>query len=647
MNEKQLYASKEFEEQYTYDGELGSLWEREETTFRVWAPTAEVVFVNLYRSGRKGTDDLTETLELRPYRKGVWTTTKKGDLAGIYYTYTVRQKKEFGGQTAEDICDPYARAVGVNGDRAMVVNPESTDPAGWMLDRRPNARKKATEAIIYEAHVRDLTVSEQSGVKAKGKFIGLAESGTVNSYGDSTVLDYIADLGVTHVHLLPVFDFASVDESGTGSPYNWGYDPKNFFAPEGSYATDAFDGMVRIREFKSMVKAFHDKGLGVVMDVVFNHVDDAEEYCFNRIVPGYFSRKDDSGVYSNGSVCGNDTASERSMVRKYIVDNLLYWAEEYHIDGFRFDLVGLLDVDTIVRLERELRSINPDILLYGEGWTMDTLFTREVLPATQNYAFRTPGFAYFSDTIRNLLRGNNFDTSQKGYVSGAEGMGDALKSNLMGAPHWAPSPASVVNYVSCHDDLTLYDKYAANDPEASRETIISRCRLAAAIVFASEGIAFFSSGEELLRRKLNEDGTMNSNTYNCGDAINAIQWDCLQDAECRKQRDLYKALIAFRKAHPVFALTDRDEILSRFSFRGVWESEAVVCTVDCLDLEGESTGRICMIFNPDGENQSIRLEKGNWKTIICTAQDEERLKDISGEIVVPAISAVFLEEISA
>ena len=642
-NYKYLYASKEFEEEFTYGGELGALWQKEETTFRVWAPLAEKVFVNLYQSGSKEAADLLETIPLCPLRKGVWTATKEGNLDGVYYTYTVLQKQIFGGTLEEEVCDPYAKAVGINGDRAMVVDLKGTDPIEWKQDQKPYAGKKVTEAVLYETHVRDLTMSVHSGVKEKGKFIGLAETGTKNSYGDRTSIDYIADLGVTHVHLLPVFDFASVDERGTGEPYNWGYDPKNFFVPEGSYATDPYDGSVRIREMKTMVKAFHDKGLGVVLDVVFNHVNDADDYCFNKIVPGYFSRKDDAGAYSDGSCCGNDTASELCMVRKLIVDNLVYWVEEYHIDGFRFDLVGLLDVDTIVELERQLRIINPDILLYGEGWTMNTCFAKAVLPATQNYAFCTLGFAYFSDTIRNLLRGNNFDLSRKGYVNGGLGLTDALKSNLMGAPHWATSPESVVNYVSCHDDLTLYDKYASNAPEADRKTLISQCRLSAAIVFASQGIPFFSAGEELLRRKVNEDGTMNSNTYNCGDQINAIDWDCLHDEKCQSQSGLYKALIAFRKAHPVLTLTNREDILARFIFTDVWKSEAVVCMVDCSNLEGESSEKICMIFNPDQDSQTIHLGEGTWKVAVETAQTSQV---VSGEITVPGITAVFLELVS-
>lgn len=645
MNQNSWYSSKEFEDKYTYEGELGALWTKKQTTFRLWAPTAEEVCVNLYRSGTPDADDRMEQIPLKKEEKGVFSVTKKGDLDGVYYTFNVKQQKEFGGGEAVDVCDPYAKATGVNGGRAMVVDLANTNPEHWEKDRNPNADKQPTEAVIYEAHVRDMTAHEQSGVSQKCTFSGLAQTGTVNDRGDCTSLDYVADLGVTHVHLLPVFDFASVDETKREEEYNWGYDPLNYFVPEGSYATDPNDGHVRIRELKSMVKAFHDKGLSVVMDVVFNHVYEADTYCFNQIVPGYFSRKDEKGNYSNGSFCGNDTASERAMVRKLIIDNLLYWAGEYHIDGFRFDLVGLMDLETVILLEKKLHAIRPDILLYGEGWTMNTHFTKEVLPATQNYAFATQGFAYFSDTMRNLLRGNNFILTRKGYVNGAVGMTDALKSNLMAAPHWAPSPKSVVNYVSCHDDLTLYDKYASNDKEADRETLIAQCRLAAAIVFASQGIPFLSAGEELLRRKLNPDGTMNSNTYNCDDAINAIDWGSLSDTQCRAQRDYYRALIAFRKAHPVFSLTDRDEILKRFSFRDLWDSEAIVVTVDCRGLKGENAERLCLIFNPDRQEREVLLEKGSWDTVMSTVYTEDGA-GLSGEIKVPPVSAVFLQKMN-
>lgn len=635
------YSSKEFENQYTNEeDDLGAIWDKEKTTFRVWAPTAESVTLNLYKSGNKDAQDLPEKIPLHSYEKGIWMTEKKGDLNGIYYTYTVNVDGE-----EMEACDPYAKAVGVNGDRAMVINLACTNPEGWDVDCNPNAHLSINDAIIYEVHIRDLTVSEDSGIKTKGKFMGLAEEGTTNSAGNPTGLDYIADMGVTHVHFLPIFDFGSVDETKEdGELYNWGYDPKNYFVPEGSYSTNPYDGAVRIRELKSMVQAFHGKGLSVIMDVVYNHVNNAETFCFNRIVPGFFSRISEDGVYSNGSICGNDTASERAMVRRYIVDNVLYWATEYHIDGFRFDLVGLLDVETINEIVRCVHAVRPDIIFYGEGWSMETQVTKKnVALATQNNSHMTKGFAYFSDTIRNLLRGKNGNLAQKGYVNGAASLADALKNNLQGSPYWAVSPTQVVNYVSCHDDLTLYDKFRAAEPEADRELLIRYCKLAASIVFASEGIPFLLAGEELLRTKVNEDGTLNSNTYNAGDRINAICWDCLRKEEYRQVKEYYRGLISFRKAHPVLRLTELNEICGRFSFVDVWEGDMVACKVDCNGVEGEDVKAIFLVFNPEKRGREISLPEGEWEIHVTdTVAGVSPIGEAKEKIVVPEVSSMFL-----
>ena len=394
-----LYSSDAFEQEFTYTGDdLGATWTSSKTTFKVWAPTADSVKVNLYTSGTEGADDLIETLSMKKGEKGVWSVQKAGDLNGVYYTYSV----DVDGTTAE-ACDPYARTTGVNGNRAMVINLNATNPAGWSTDRGPNAGMTYTDSIIYELHVRDFSIDESSGIQNKGKFLGLTEKGTKNASGQTTGLDYLTDLGVTHIHLLPSYDYATVDESKLDTPqYNWGYDPKNYNVPEGSYSTDPYNGAVRVKEMKQMVKTLHDNNINVIMDVVYNHVYDADKFSFNQLVPKYFSRTNADGSYSSGSGCGNDTASERSMVKKYIVDSVNYWADEYHIDGFRFDLVGLLDVDTINEVVNTVHETHPDVVFYGEGWKMDTAVSKDdVIMATQWTSEKTPKFAYFSDTIRN------------------------------------------------------------------------------------------------------------------------------------------------------------------------------------------------------------------------------------------------------
>lgn len=634
------YSSEEFESKYTYDEEnLGAEWTKDATTFRVFAPTAEKVVLNLYTGGKKGVEDLIEKLPMEQGDKGVWMTVKEGDLNGTYYTFSVTvEGKE------REACDPYAKTVGVNGERAMVIDLASTNPEGWAEDKNPNAALKINDVVIYEAHIRDMTIHAESGAKNKGKFLGLAEEGTVNSAGDSTGLDYIASLGVTHVHLLPFYDYASVDEENeNGKEYNWGYDPKNYSSPEGSYSTDPYHGEVRVKELKQMIQAFHRKGLSVVMDVVYNHVDDAETFCYNQIVPGFFSRIDKDGVYSNGCYCGNDTASERAMIHKYIVESVVYWAKEYHIDGFRFDLVGLLDVDTICDLVKRVHEIRPDVIFYGEGWTLPTVLTKEVTLATQIHSNETPGFAYFSDNIRNLIRGSNFEVDEKGYVYGEKGIAKELQQNMMGMPEWAISPTQVVNYASCHDDHTLYDKLQDGDPEADREKLIRYNKLAAAIVFAAEGIPFIHAGEELLRTKVNEKGEIISNSYNAGDFVNAFAWDKLQDKDCVDVKNYYMGLMAFRKEHPVLRLSDTDDIKKRFTFADIKKGETIAYSVDCTGVTGEIAKELYFIFHPETEACEIQLPEGEWEIQLNeSVSGTKALETVSGSVTVPAISAMYL-----
>ena len=395
------YSTADFEGKYTYSGDdLGAVWTAEETTFRVWAPTAEAVSVCLYASGNEEAEDLIQTVQMVPDVEGTWVVRVEGDLNGTYYTYAVTL-----GDVVVEACDPYARTTGVNGKRAMVIDLRSTDPVGWDEDKAPHTSGSITDAVIYELHVRDLSSDPSSGITQTGKFLGLIEAGTTNAAGQSTGLDHIKSLGVTHIHLLPSYDYASVDETNPDASFNWGYDPVNYNVPEGSYSTDPYHGEVRVKEFKQMVQGLHEQGIGVILDVVYNHVYNAEDFCFNNIVPGYFSRIDQDGVYSNGSICGNDTASERSMVRKYIVDSVKYWADEYHLDGFRFDLLGLIDVQTVNEVIEEVHKTHPHIIFYAEGWNMGTQVTKEnVTLATQANSKETPGMAYFSDMIQFQCR---------------------------------------------------------------------------------------------------------------------------------------------------------------------------------------------------------------------------------------------------
>ncbi len=635
-----IYSTEDFEKEYTYTGDdLGAVWTKDATTFRVWAPTAESVTLNLFASGKSYQDDKTEEIEMAPDVNGTWVATKSGDLNGVYYTYTA----VIDGNAAE-ACDPYARTTGVNGVRAMVIDLDSTDPEGWEDDADPHAGESINDAVIYELHVRDLSVDANSGIENAGKFLGLTETGTKTPGGVPTGLDHMKDLGITHLHLLPIYDFGSVDETHTTAAFNWGYDPVNYNVPEGSYSTDPYNGEVRVKELKQAVKALHENGISVVMDVVYNHVQDAGKFCFNRLVPGYFSRINADGSYSNGSGCGNDTASERSMVRKFIVDSVCYWADEYHIDGFRFDLVGLLDTQTVNEIVAEVHKDHPNVIFYGEGWTMSTDMTKEgYTMATQLNSQETPGFAYFNDTIRDGLKGSVFDDTDPGFASGKTGMEEILSRCFLGADTWCASPSQTVNYASCHDNLTLFDHLQTARPEAGREDLIRMNNLAAAFYMMAEGVPFLQAGEEMLRTKVNSDGSFNSNSYNSNDQVNCLKWGDLDDEAYRQVFEYYKGLIAFRKAHGALRLASAQEVSSAVS--AVSGLDANVLAFDIKGgVNGETAEEMYLIFNANETSVTVDLPEGNWNVYINgeKAGTQALASVADGSAVVDPVSAMVL-----
>ena len=629
------YSTKAFENKYTYSGaDLGAVWAKDKTVFRVWAPTAISVRVRLYRSGVPGANDLLEQIEMSPSVNGTWMAEKTGDLHGVYYTYLVDRES-----IVKEACDPYARAVGVNGWRAMVIDLSRTDPEGWHTDRNPRQVTSPVDAVVCELHVRDLSVDPASGIRNRGKYLGLAERGTKTPKGEPTGLDHIRSLGVTHVQLLPVYDFGSVDEAHPEQEqYNWGYDPVNYNVPEGSYATDAWDGAVRIRELKQAVKALHDAGLGVVMDVVYNHVYDQNRFCFNRIVPGYFSRTNEYGQYSHGSGCGNDTASERSMVRKYIVDSVKYWADEYHMDGFRFDLAGLLDVETIRQCMEEVHKSRPDVLFYGEGWSMDTWTTKPgVKLANQQNAELLPGFGFFNDSFRDTVKGTVFDNDAPGYVSGALRQEAWVRECVMGLNEWCKTPEQTVNYVSCHDNMALFDRLTQSAPYAEDGELVSMNKLAAAMCLLSQGMPLMQAGEELLRSKPLPDGTFDANSYRSPNSVNSIKWGCLDKKLYRDVRDYYKGLIAFRKNHAALRMrTARDAL------ENILCVDTHIPNVTAFFVWG-SGETICMIFNPNHEKAEIKLPAGDWEVQIDgNHAGTETLAIVREQITAAPISATVL-----
>lgn len=631
------YSDRLFEEQFTYNGtDLGARWSPEKTVFRVWAPTAQSVTLRLYASGEPEQEDLLEQIPMTKDVQGTWVAEKCGDQQGVYYTYFVCVDGIW-----QEACDPYARTTGVNGCRAMVLDLNATNPAGWEHDTDPNGGKPFTDAVIWELHVRDLSMHPSSGIHNKGTYLGLTETGTTTPDGIPTGLDHMKALGITHLHILPFYDYGSVDEAHPEVPqFNWGYDPVNFNVPEGSYSSDPHHGEVRIREVKQMIHTLHQNGISVVMDVVYNHVYDAKSFCFNRIVPDYFSRTNADGTYSDGSCCGNDTASERSMVRKYIVDSVKYWADEYHIDGFRFDLVGLIDTETIREVMDCVHADHPGVVFYGEGWDMPTVLTKPNVTMTiQKNAGEVPGFAFFSDTVRDLLRGSVFFDTRPGFLAGASASKEELEHCYQGMPEWCPTPLQSVNYVSCHDNHTLFDRLALTMPDGKDAEWARRNRLAAAFIFTAQGIPFLQAGEEMLRSKRLPDGTRDHNSYRSPDSVNAIAWDNLNLPEYRNTLAYYQGLIAFRKAHPVLRLTDPAAVKQAVVAVSTGNSHCVA-----FEIQGLGEHLFC-VFNADNRVVTLPLPNGNWT--LCVDDTRAGVDGTAyphSTISVPAGSAMILTD---
>ena len=626
---------KRLENGYFYEGhDLGATWTKERTTFKVWAPLADSVYLRLYKTGDTDDKEVLETLLMKEDESGVFSLIVEDDLGGIYYTYVVERNGE-----ETEACDPYARAVGVNGERDMVIDLKSTDPEGWESDMNPHIAEGITDAIIYEGHVRDLTVASNSGIVNKGKFLGLTETDTKTPTGDTSGIEHMKELGITHFQILPMYDFASVDEKKCPSGYNWGYDPKNYNVPEGTYSTDPGDGAARVCELKQMIKTLHDNKISVVMDVVYNHVASAAEFSFNKIVPGYFVRTDKKGNPSNGSGCGNDTASERPMVRKFIVDSVVFWATEYHIDGFRFDLAGLLDTETINEAINSVKSVRPDVIFYGEGWDIPTATDRAVSLAVQKNSKKMPEFAMFNDSIRDFLRGGLFDRT-KGYVAGNLKGESKLARCFQGLYKWCKSPERSINYVSCHDNNTLHDRLRMACPDAFETEIAHMNKFAAAFVFLSQGVPFIQAGEELMRSKVNPDGTFNENSYNAGDDVNAINYSVASDDIVKGVYEYYKGLIAFRKANRVLRLSDRYDVKKAVSRLRAGMGEGLMG----FKLKPDDGDEMLVYFNACQNRRLLVLPYGGWDVYVDAERaGAEPLRPVKGYATIQPLSAMVLK----
>lgn len=572
----------------------------EQTVFKLNAPVRPVL--RLYNAGTGG--KLVKTVKLRPAGKNLWAATVKGDLKGRFYTFDMGR-----GQTP----GVFAKAVGVNGARGAVIDMASTNPQGWETDRRP-ATKSPADLVVYEMHHRDFSIDASSGLQHKGKFLALTEPGAIA---------HLKELGVNAIHILPSFDYASVDESHLERPqYNWGYDPLNYNVPEGSYSTDPYTPAVRIREFKQMVQALHKAGIRVILDVVYNHTFDLKGSNFERTYPGYYYRYKADGTPSDGSGCGNETASEQPLMRRFMIESVKYWINEYHIDGFRFDLMGIHDIETMRQIRAEVNKIDPTIFIYGEGWSAGTCaYPQEKLAMKANMK-QLPGIAAFSDEMRDALRGPFSDDSKGGFLARVPGTEESLKFGIVGgAAHpqvdmskvnyskevWANEPTQMVAYVSCHDDMCLTDRLRASIPGISTDELVRLDLLAQTAVFTSQGVPFILSGEEMLRDK---KGVHNS--FNAPDSINHLDWNNLK--KYPQVFDYYKGLIRLRKAHPAFRLGKAGLVRDNLRFLSA-PAHCVAYCISNLNVPGEEWNNTIVILNAGKETAKVAVPEGKYTIV--------------------------------
>jgi len=629
-----------------YQGnDLGLKYSQSASVFKVWAPTAEAMKLHFYDKGTDGTR--IKTFSMEKSGVGVWQREVAGDLQGQFYTY----QSTIDGNEKQEVTDPYAIAVGVNGERAAVIDLRKTDPIDWKNDKKPS-QKSFTDIVIYELHIRDLSSHPKSGIKNKGTFLGLTEKGTRGPSLIKTGLDHLVDLGVTHLHILPAFDYASIDETHVGQQYNWGYDPKNYNVPEGSYATDPYTPETRVKEFKEMVKALHQAGISVVMDVVYNHTSGLENSNFSQLVPDYYYRKNKEGKFSNASACGNEIASEMPMVNKFIKESVLHWIREYHVDGFRFDLMGIHDIKLMNEIRDEVNKIDPSIFIYGEGWTASSSPLPDSVRALKANTYKMPGIAAFCDEMRDGIKGHWSNHKDKGFVSGKPKMEESIKFGIVGAIQhkdidykkvnysknaWADSPSQCINYVSCHDDMTLLDKLAISNPDVSEEELKKRQILSNTIVMTSQGVPFLHAGVDFLNTK---NGI--SNSYKSPDSVNWLDWD--RKAKYLAIHEFYKNLIALRKAHPAFRMTSKEMINKHLNFVNLKEENTIAYKISG-NANGDEWKEIFVIFNGSNENLNYKLEESQWLRALEGQNIElEPVTVIKESLLIKSFSAVILAQ---
>ncbi len=612
------------EEKYFYRGDdLGNTYGPDATAFRLWAPTASDVQILLYDSE---TGPLQQQVAMHPSDNGTWYVQVSGDLKNWYYLYEVTVHG-----TTQYAVDPYVKAIAANAARGMIVDLPESNPPEWHEDQSV-VLAHPEDAIIYEVHVRDFSIDPNSGMVNKGKYLAFTERGTRGPNNVTTGLESLKELGITHVQLQPIEAFASVDENDPVQ-YNWGYDPRNYNVPTSAYATKP-SGITRITECKEMIQSLHKEGIGVIMDVVYNHTFAIQDSDFDKIVPQYYYRTDYSGSYTNGSGVGNELATERPMVRKFMLDSLTYWVKEYHVDGFRFDLMALQGVETMKQVAETLHAINPHLLLYGEPWAGGTsgLAATELLFKGRQQGL---GLAVFNDELRNGLVGNAFDRTTKGFATGAGGLIGVMRRAVEGSiDDFAASPSETINYVTSHDNYTLWDKIAFSNSSDSEGDRIKMDELAQAVILTAQGVAFLHGGEEMLRTKGGSD-----NSYNAGDAVNQFDWS--RKACYWKVFNYYAGLIHLRRAHPAFRMTSSNDIRAHLSFLESPENTLMFSIAG--HANGDSWENILVIYNPTSAAVVCPLPAGQWTIVVMQDRvSDEFLGHASEGVIVPAISCMVL-----
>ena len=604
----------------------------EKTTFTFWSSVAEKMEVRLYNTYDAAEFDV---ITLQEQEGDFWTATIKGDQVGKFYTVCSYQNGEWG-QESPGI---FAKAVSVNGQKAAIVDMNTTNPEGWENDQRP-AMTDMTDIVVYETHMRDFTISDQSGITNKGKFVAMTETGAKTTDGLTSGIDHLKELGITHIQILPMYDYGSVDETTLAlNKYNWGYDPVNYNVPEGGYSTNPYDPTTRIREAKAMIQALHAAGIRVVMDVVYNHTFSVEGCALGRVVPNYFYRMNEDGTYANGSGCGNETASDKEMMRKFMVESVCYWAREYHIDGFRFDLMGIHDQETMRQIRAALDEIDPTIITYGEGWAaMAPAYPYEQL-AMKQWTYTMPRVGAFSDDIRNALIGSPFD-HHRGFASGNTDAREAVRNGLVAYPEWSGEPMQHVSYITCHDNYCLRDRIEVAAAEETEATKLRMNKLAQTTVMVSQGMTFFYGGEELFRTKQGIE-----NSYQSPDSINTIPWE-----NKKLYSDLYQyycEIIKIRRQHKGFRLGTAELVKNHVELPETNNEGLIIYRIK--DLQGiDTAASLIVLLNGTAETIDAEVPQATYTVLAHDAQaNANGMGTIeAGKVQVAPYSATILAEIN-